>query len=465
MFTNIYFCFRDNNTLTSHQSGFVPGDLTVNQLVDLYNIFCKALYDGKEVRALFCDISKAFDRVWHRGLLYKLRRAGITGSLLSWFSHYLQYRKQRVVLPGATPNCSSVQAGVPQGSILGPLLFLLYINDIVEDIQSSVRLFADDTSLYIIVDDPPGAAITLNSDLSRIHRWATQSLVTSNPSKLESLLFSRKVNKPYHPPLTMNYQQVTEVTNQKHLGLYFSSKDTCHEHIEYIKKKSWQRIYIMRHCIFVLDRKSLQTIYFSFIRPLLEYADVVWSNCTQYEAHELELIQNEAARIVTGATRLVSINSLLAETGWESLMKDRESTNLYSSKCKNDLCPEYLSSFIPANVWSSVGYSLRNANAVRTVNAKSQLYFNSFLPSTIRGWNELTPAVQNSPTLSIFKNHLNRNLRAPPAYYSTENRLDQINHTRVRTRCSGLSQHLFAKIAYLVHYAPVAKQKTLDISS
>ena len=112
---------------------------------------------------------------------------------------------------------------------------------------------------------------------------------------------------------------------------------------------------------------------------------------------------------------------------------------------KNGLCPEYLSSLIPANVGSSVGYSLRNANAVRTVNAKSQLYFNSFLPSTIREWNELPPAVQNSPTLPIFKNHLNSNLRAPPVYYSTGNRLDQINHTRVRTRCSGLNQHLFAK--------------------
>ena len=149
---HLFNFYRDNNTLTSLQSGFVPGDSTVNQLVDLYNTFCKTLDDDKEVRAILCDISKAFDRVWHRGLLYKLRRAGITGSLLSWFSHYLQDRKQRVVIPGASSNWSSVQAGVPQGSILGPLLFLLYINDIVEDIQSSIRLFADDTSLYIIVD-------------------------------------------------------------------------------------------------------------------------------------------------------------------------------------------------------------------------------------------------------------------------------------------------------------------------
>ena len=117
------------------------------------------------VRAIFCDISKAFDRVWHRGLLYKLQSVGISGLLLQWFTDYLHNRKQRVVLPGANSDRTSVKAGVPQGSIIGPLLFLLYINDIVENINSSIRLFADDTSLYIIVDNPNEAANQLNSDL------------------------------------------------------------------------------------------------------------------------------------------------------------------------------------------------------------------------------------------------------------------------------------------------------------
>ena len=119
-----------------------------NQLIDVYNTFCKALDEGKEVRAVFCDVSKAFDRVWHTGLLYKLNRAGISGPLLSWFTNYLNNRKQRVVLPGTSSSWKPIKAGVPQGSILGPLLFLIYINDIVEDIHCSIRLFADDTSLF-----------------------------------------------------------------------------------------------------------------------------------------------------------------------------------------------------------------------------------------------------------------------------------------------------------------------------
>ena len=124
-----------------------------------------------------------------------------------WFSNYLHDKKQRVVLPGDTSNWSAIRAGVPQGSILGPLLFIIYINEIVEDIHSSIRLFADDTSLYIIVDDPSESAITLNSDLQKIQKWASEGLVTFNPAKSEALLLSMKINKPYHSPLFFNNEQ------------------------------------------------------------------------------------------------------------------------------------------------------------------------------------------------------------------------------------------------------------------
>ena len=118
--------FNDNSTITCLQSGFVPGDSTVNQLVDIYNTFCKAIYNGLEVWAVFCDISKAFDRVWHKGLIYKLKRACINGLLLDWSSDYLTNRKQRVVIQGGTSDWQFIRDGVPQGSILGPLLFFYY---------------------------------------------------------------------------------------------------------------------------------------------------------------------------------------------------------------------------------------------------------------------------------------------------------------------------------------------------
>ena len=128
--------------------------------------------DGKEVRVVFCDTSKAFDRVWHRGLLFKMRQAGISNPLLRWFESYLSNRFQRVVLEGSVSDYRGISAGVPQGSILGPIMFLVYINDIVENINSCIRLFADDTSLYLIVDDPGASADLMNSDLEKIHTWS-----------------------------------------------------------------------------------------------------------------------------------------------------------------------------------------------------------------------------------------------------------------------------------------------------
>ena len=120
---HIFNYFKDHEIITCLQFRFVPGDSNVNQLVDIYNTFCKALDDGLEVRAVFCDISKTFDRVWHKDLLFKLQRTGINGLLLDWLTDYLTKRKKRVVIPGGTFDWEFVKAGVPQVSILGPLLF------------------------------------------------------------------------------------------------------------------------------------------------------------------------------------------------------------------------------------------------------------------------------------------------------------------------------------------------------
>jgi hypothetical protein len=443
---HIFNFFVANNTITSLQSGFVPNDSTTNQLVSIYNTFCKALDDGKEVRAVFCDISKAFDRVWHKGLIFKLQSAGINGGLLNWFSDYLSDRKQKVVLPGGSSQTVFISAGVPQGSILGPLLFLIYINDIVLDINSYIRLFADDTSLYIIVDNPLHAAVTLNSDLKKITEWANGWLVDFNPSKTESVIISRKVNKPIHPPLTMNGVQINEVTSHKHLGVTFSNDGNWHSHIQNITKKAWQRIYIMRSLKFILDRKSLETIYLSFIRPLLEYSDVVWDNITQQDEFELEKIQLEACRIITGTTKLVSISNLYEDTCIQPLKVRRyKHKQILLYKMFNNLSPHYLSSLVPDTVGESSDYNLRNADNTRNIFCHTQLYSHSFLPSSIKDWNNLPVNYRNSPSISIFKSRLNEDVQSVPSHYYVGERKYQIIHTRLRTHCSSLKEHLFSK--------------------
>ena len=216
--------------------------------------------EGLEVRFIFFDISKAFDKVWHKGLIFKLKRAGIHGKLLAWFSHYLCNRCQRVVLPGCQSNTKHFNAGVPQGSVLGPLLFLVYINDIVEDIESGINLFAGDTSLSLVVRNPSDAGMTLQDDINKINNSAELWLVKFNPVKSESLVISRKVSKPVHPNLDMSNTPIPNVQTHKHLGIHLSSDSSWDYHITNIVQKAWKRINVMRQLKNRLDRKSLQVI-------------------------------------------------------------------------------------------------------------------------------------------------------------------------------------------------------------
>ena len=174
IFDSVYRHLCDNNILTPHQSGFRPGDSTVNQLLSITHKIYTAFeaIPTKETRAVFLDLSKAFDRVWHEGLLYKLECCGISGNLLSLISNFLTNREQRVVLNGKNSEWRRISAGVPQGSVLGPLFFLVYINDLVENINSDIKLFADDTSLFSVVENVTRSADELNRDLERVRLWA-----------------------------------------------------------------------------------------------------------------------------------------------------------------------------------------------------------------------------------------------------------------------------------------------------
>ncbi|XP_053398040.1 transient receptor potential cation channel subfamily A member 1 homolog [Mercenaria mercenaria] len=170
----------------------------------------------------------------------------------------------------------------------------------------------------------------------------------------------------------------------------------------------------------MLDRNSLEVIYKSFIRPILEYGDVLFDNCTQNEKQELEKIQHEAARIVTGTTKLVSIDKLLSEVGWETLANRRKKHKLVLFyKMKNNLTPSYLSDLVPSNVGRDHRYPLRNAENSQTMSTHTAFYYNSFLPSVIRDFNALPDEIRNACSLASFKRMLNNDIPTAPKYFLT----------------------------------------------
>ena len=172
---------------------------------------------GLKVRCVFLDTSKAFDKVWHEGLIFKLKQNGISGNLLNLLCDFLTNRKQRVLLKWPVLDWSDVRTAVPQGSMLSPLLFLIYINDLSEGLSSNSRLFADDTSLFSVIHDSNISVFGLNSDLAKIYRWAFWRKMSFNPhhkKQAQEVIFSRKSKAISHSPLVFNKDNVIQTPSK-----------------------------------------------------------------------------------------------------------------------------------------------------------------------------------------------------------------------------------------------------------
>ena len=226
------------------------------------------------MRANVLDISKAFDKVCHKGLLFKLERIGISGDLLSLLKSFLSNRFQRVVINGQYSSWSPVLAGVSQGSILEPLLFVIYINDLPENLQSMVKLLADGKSLYSTLYVPNISASQLEIDLKKISHLAYKFL-TGLSKQAQEVTISRKTVKIIHPTIIFNNVPVARTTCQKHLGLYLAEKLNFYDHIN-AKVSKAKGVGIIKRLSNTLPRNSLLTIYKSFIRPYLDCCDIIY---------------------------------------------------------------------------------------------------------------------------------------------------------------------------------------------
>ena len=191
--------FIENSLISKNQSGFKPGDSCVNQLVAITHEIFSSFDNNYKFRGVFLDISKAFNKMWHKRIIHKLKLNGISGNLLSLLTDFLRSRKQRVVLNGQNSSWANINAGVAQGSILNPNLFLIYINDLSDNLRCNPMLLTGDTSLFSTVEVPKRTANNLNYDLKEINKWAFQWKMSFNSdlqSKLKrSLLAERLLRK------------------------------------------------------------------------------------------------------------------------------------------------------------------------------------------------------------------------------------------------------------------------------
>ena len=432
VYLNLYDHCMKNKLLSPKNSGFKKGDGAINQMLCITDNIYKALDCGKDVVMVYLDISKAFDKVWHKGLLYKLQCFGVGGSLLTWIGSYLSNRKQRVVLNGQESSILCSNAGVPQGSILGPLLFLIFVNDIEISIKSDMFIFADDVTLAKIYDLLSEAESCLNTDLNTISKWAERWMVSFNLEKTLFINFSFKKNRANTPKIEFNGFQLKQVHEHKHLGIILSEDLKWSKHISHITSKANQRIGALYRQSQKMTRTQIETMYLSTIRPVLEYGSVVFANCTIGDAKLIENVQRRAAVLCTGAIRRTETAKLMAETGWDSLeLRRKRSKMLLFFQIAKKTAPLYLTnriSFKDQTHERSSRSTSRHNMLIAEPRCRLQCYLNSFFPECARNWNDLTTTVVNCTSVDTFKTRL----LALPAYASSATRsIDIMQYNKV----------------------------------
>ena len=447
VYNHLYNYCSNMGLLSTRNSGFKKKDGTVNQLLHLIDKIYKGLDDEKEIAVVFLDITKAFDRVWHLGVLYKLRKIGLGTRLINWIKSYLKNRKQRVVIGGKFSRILLLLAGVPQGSILGPLLFLLFIDDLEKCVENDINLFADDTILSRAYKDSKMAETSINNDLSKINEWATKWLVEFNPIKTVFINFSLKKHKT---KLNLKFKghAVAQVSEHKHLGFFLSEDLTWHKHINFITARASQRLGQMYRSSIYLTKHQLSCVYLNMIRPILEYGSILYDNCTIVDNRRLENVQRRAALICTGAMRRTENNKIMQLLGWPSLENRRKFCKLVTIfKISKNLTPNYLSTSLLCRTVSKV---LRNINPLmfEIPNTRLTCYKTSFFPSSIKQWNLLPQKLTESTTLTMFKLKLSCHLQLS----KTEGEHQMFNYTygyygkmltQIKFQLSKLNNHLF----------------------
>ena len=370
-----------------------------------YNI----LQQNKSIHAAVLDFSKAFDKVPHQRLLMKLERYGIHGNLLSWMESFLTKRVQTVICEGATSPSSPVTSGVPQGSVLGPLLFLTYINDLPNGLTSIVKLFADDTLLYgVVVDDSD--CDNLQDDLNKLEIWQHEWQMQFNPSKCNIICISNKQRPPQRTYFFCG-SKLEQVDSASYLGITVNSKLKWSEHISSISSKASRSLGLIKRNLWNCPRKVRETAYTSIVRPKLEYASASWDPHFKKDISVLERVQRKAARFcLQNFNKTASVTHMLSDLNWDTLGTRRKKNRLtLMYKLSHNLVDINTEEHLIPNSEKRT----RNSHAFkyRMPKVSKDVFKFSFFPRSITEWNLLPADLVNCKSLSDFKSNLGKHLK------------------------------------------------------
>ena len=268
---------KTNNLFSDKQYGFIAGRSTGLQLLEVIDKWTEALDQGLEIDCIYTDFMKAFDKVPHQRLIAKLKNYNIEENVVGWITSFLNGRQQKVRVNGEESDWKKVTSGIPQGSVLGPLLFVIYINDLPEHVDSDAYLFADDTKVFRIIKNQADRDI-LQEDLRKLETWSGKWLLKFHPEKCKHMNISKKANKSdeSHQYLLLN-QNVAKVNEEKDIGVLIDSELTFENHISEKVNKANSIFAVLRRTFKYMSTETFLPLYKTLVRTHLDYASSVWS--------------------------------------------------------------------------------------------------------------------------------------------------------------------------------------------
>lgn len=381
------------------QHGFRPKRSCATQLLTTLDDWSLAVERGDAVDAIYLDFSKAFDTVPHQRLLYKLQAYGIGGKLLRWVENFLTDRKQRVVLNGAKSSWTSVKSGVPQGSVLGPLLFVVYVNDLPDAMQCNIQMFADDTKLYRPVRDPSDAEL-LQADLNAAIDWSNKWQLHFNTGKCKYMHVGRAND---HQTYCMGDTQLEQTAVERDLGIHVDCELKFRKQAAAAVSKASQILAVIRRSFARIDVETLPLLFKSLVRPHLEYCNAVWGPFNRGDQKRVERVQRRATKLIP----------MIKDLPYPERLRILGMPSLYHRRRRGDMITTYQllhggvdvnpeKFFTPAADGPTRGHPWK----LRKPRAKTRVRRCALGIRIINDWNALPTSVVAADTLNSFKSRL-----------------------------------------------------------
>ena len=398
-----------NNLLSEFQHGFRKGKSCTTQLLECIEDWTKILDENNQLDVIYLDFKAAFDKVPHKRLLKKVWALGIRGKVYNWIVDFLNDRHQRVVINGKFSSWEKVTSGVPQGSVLGPVLFLIFINDIPDILNCTVKLFADDTKLYSTTNTAEQKT-QLQENIFTACEWATKWQMKFNMKKCKSMHMGPNMPHEYFMKDSQNVlHKIQDVQQEKDLGVTFDQKLKFETHINTKINLANRNLGLIVRSFSFMNKEMFLQLYKSLVRPHLEYASVIWGPSSKKYAKSIENVQRRATRIL-GNLKGKSYTERLIELGLPTLEYRRQRTDLIQTyKLIKEIDKTSMKMLNTCGAVETRGHKYK----IFKPRANKEIRKNCYSHRVINDWNNLKPQVVEAQSLNAFKTRLNKHWYVP----------------------------------------------------